>query len=99
MVNIQRRGTECETLCACCNRLNGDGAHLFLKCKEIKQLWRNIGMEDLRQCMSIFEDVKEVVQEILALDDEKKILIFCLLSVGGCRGIRRARKVRRCRLM
>jgi hypothetical protein len=38
--NIQRRGMECDTLCVCCRRLDEDGAHLFLKCKQVKNIWR-----------------------------------------------------------
>jgi hypothetical protein len=36
--NIERRGIECDTLCVSCKRLDEDGAHLFLKCKEMKRL-------------------------------------------------------------
>jgi hypothetical protein len=77
--NIERRGIECDILCVCCKHLDEDGAHLFLKCKEMKRLWNSIGMEDLHHRMSTHETAQAVVQEILLLNDEKKVLIFCML--------------------
>jgi hypothetical protein len=43
--NIEKRGIECDTLCVCCRRLDEDGAHIFLKCKQIKMLWKENGVE------------------------------------------------------
>jgi hypothetical protein len=79
MVNIERRGILCDTLCVCCKRLDEDGAHLFLKCKEMRGLWKSIGMEELCDRMSTYENAQALVQEILLLNDEKKVLILCLL--------------------
>jgi hypothetical protein len=79
MTNINRRGIECDTLCVCCKRLDEDGAHLFLKCKEIKELWRSIGMEAMRDQLSTHETAQSVVQGILSLNDDQKVLIFCML--------------------
>jgi hypothetical protein len=79
MVNIERRGILCDTLCVCCKRLDEDGAHLFLKCKEMRGLWKSIGMEELCDRMSTYENAQAVVQEILLLNDEKKVLNLCLL--------------------
>jgi hypothetical protein len=46
--NIARKGIDIDPLCLVCGRLNEDGAHLFLKCKGVKQIWRNMGLEETR---------------------------------------------------
>jgi hypothetical protein len=79
MTNINRRGMDCDTLCVCCKRLDEDGAHLFLKCKDMKELWKKIGLQEMRDRMCTFENAQGVVQEILSVNDEQKVLIFCML--------------------
>jgi hypothetical protein len=76
---IEQRGIECDTLCVLCRRLDEDGAHLFLKCKQVKQLWSRMGFDELRDHMCTLQDPKEVVQKILELEPEKKIQICCTL--------------------
>jgi hypothetical protein len=48
-VNIEKRNIPCDTLCVCCKRLDEDGAHLFLKCKEAKEAWRMLNIGDIRE--------------------------------------------------
>uniref|UniRef100_A0ACD5Z6F3 Uncharacterized protein n=1 Tax=Avena sativa TaxID=4498 RepID=A0ACD5Z6F3_AVESA len=79
MTCINRRGMECDTRCFCCKRLDEDGAHLFLKCKEMKQLWNEAGLQEMRERMSTFDIAQDVVEEILTLCDEKKVFIFYML--------------------
>jgi hypothetical protein len=40
---------ECETRCVCCQRLDEDGAHLFLLCKEVKKVWKDLKLEEERE--------------------------------------------------
>jgi hypothetical protein len=47
-MNIRRRGMECDTKCVCCQRLDEDGAHLFLRCKEVKKIWKELNLEEER---------------------------------------------------
>jgi hypothetical protein len=77
--NIMRRGIRCDTLCVCCKRLDEDGAHTFLKCKETREAWKLLGMQDLCERLATFEHAGAVVQEILKLNDKQKILACCLL--------------------
>jgi hypothetical protein len=80
MANIQHRGMECDTHCICCNGQYEDGAHLFLKCRETKALWKNIGMDDLRRKLSTYESAAPVIQEILCIkEEEKKLVVLCML--------------------
>jgi hypothetical protein len=78
-MNIKRRGIECDTLCVCCKRLDEDGAHLFLKCKEAKEVWSMLKMGDVRDRMCTLESAGDVLQEIMLLNQEQKTLSCCLL--------------------
>ena len=41
-MNIKRRHIELDTRCPVCARLDEDGGHCFLKCKQVKQCWREL---------------------------------------------------------
>jgi hypothetical protein len=77
--NIEKRGIECDTLCVCCRRLDEDGAHLFLKCKQAKQVWRLLEMEEIRDRMCTLPHAQAMVQDILEIETEKQVLICCTL--------------------
>ena len=78
--NLKRRGMELDTCCCICNRLDEDGAHLFFKCKWVKKLWRELGLESFRIQLSVLSDAKQCVELILALPSEKQCLIVMLLN-------------------
>jgi hypothetical protein len=78
-MNIKRRGMECDTRCVCCQRLDEDGAHLFLRCKEVKKIWKDLKLEDEREKFCLCHDAKAVVKMLLDLHEEKRIMIACLL--------------------
>jgi hypothetical protein len=77
--NIGRRGIKCDTLCACCRRVDEDGAHLFLKCKETKEIWTKLGLGELCSRLATYDHAGAVIHEILSLNDEQKLLSACLL--------------------
>jgi hypothetical protein len=77
--NLGRRGIKRDTRCVCCKRLDEDGGHLFLKCKETKEIWERMGLGELCDRMSSYEHAGAVVEEILNLKEEKKVLSSCLL--------------------
>ena len=37
-----------DTRCVVCNRLDEDGAHLFLKCKTIAKVWDLLELDSVR---------------------------------------------------
>jgi hypothetical protein len=78
-MNIKRRGMECDTKCVCCQRLDEDGAHLFLRCKEAKKIWRELKIEEERLILCECRDAKEVVHQMLNMREGKAVLISCLL--------------------
>jgi len=43
--NLARRGMKLHTKCPVCQRLDGDGGHLFLKCKLARHVWRELKLE------------------------------------------------------
>jgi hypothetical protein len=59
--------------------LDEEGAHLFLKCKEIKKLWIQFGLEKVRERMCACIDAKEMIKEILNLEMDQRVLIVCML--------------------
>ena len=47
--NLAARGVEIEdTRCLLCHTNAEDGGHLFVRCKEVKRVWRAMGMEAVR---------------------------------------------------
>jgi hypothetical protein len=78
-MNIERRGVELDTRCSVSNKFFEDGGHLFLKCKHAKQRWRALLLEDVRlkllPCCSAFE----VLEEVLNLQENEKLLTIALL--------------------
>lgn len=78
-MNISRRGVELDTRCAVCGKLFEDGGHLFLNCKLVKQRWRALLMEEVRILLSKCSSAKEVVQAILTLPEERRLMAIALL--------------------
>jgi hypothetical protein len=77
--NIQRRGMEIDTICPVCRRLDEDGAHTFLKCKLVKELWKELGLDETRLELVVSTSPKDLLESLLAMSDEKKILAMSLL--------------------
>jgi hypothetical protein len=46
--NIERSGIEIYPLCKVCHRLNEDGAHVFLRCKGVREAWMKMNLEEVR---------------------------------------------------
>jgi hypothetical protein len=78
-MNIKRRGIECDTRCVCCQRLDEDGAHLFLRCKEVRKVWAELKLEEERRTLCECPDAKMVVHEMIGMGEGKSTLIACLL--------------------
>ena len=70
---------EIDTRCPVCSRLDEDGGHCFLKRKFVKECWRGVQLEDVRINLCELPSAKEVAASILALHEDKKLLIICLL--------------------
>jgi hypothetical protein len=77
--NIARKGIDIDPLCLVCGRLNEDGAHLFLKCKGVKQIWRNMGLEETRHALLLGEGPKGMLTQVFKLEQSKKITCIAVL--------------------
>jgi hypothetical protein len=78
-VNLERRGIELDPICPVCNRLNEDGAHLFLKCKKIKRNWTDLQIDNVREKLLRCYDAQDFVNQILRLEREDKLKTISLI--------------------
>jgi hypothetical protein len=67
-----------DTICPVCQRFDEDGSHLLLKCKHVKKLWRELQLEDYRKSWVELTDPRTLVEEILQLNHNTKILCISL---------------------
>jgi hypothetical protein len=79
--NIKHRGMEADTVCPVCHRLDEDAGHLLLKCKQVKQCWRQLNLEKERNVLIMARTGEEFIQQILLYDDPKVALVFTFLWV------------------
>lgn len=78
-MNIARRGVETDTRCPVCGRLDEDGGHCFLRCKQVKKCWRELNLEAVRLQLLDLHSARGVVEAILQLKWEGRSLVICLL--------------------
>ena len=74
---VARRGIPIEdTKCLFCSRGEEDGAHLFTKCKAVKEVWRDLAMEKERNDLEKIEGVHAMLDYIWGLDEKKRLHIL-----------------------
>ena len=78
-MNISRKHVELDTRCPMCNRLNEDGGHLFLKCKNVKQVWRSLLLEDIRLMFAEAPNPMVMLDLLFELPVQKRLLASLLL--------------------
>jgi hypothetical protein len=81
-MNLKRRGMVLDTRCVVCNRLDEDGAHLFLKCKVMVHVWELLALSHERQLLATKASAREVTETIMAMKEEKKSL--CCIALWWC---------------
>jgi hypothetical protein len=73
-----------DTRCLVCLRFDEDCGHLFFKCKLVKELWRLLDLEELRQNLAGVDSALEAITYILAQQGEFKtqaiVLLWCWWS-------------------
>jgi hypothetical protein len=77
--NFKRRGMEIDTICPMCNRLDEDGGHIFLHCKQVKLLWRMLNLEEEREKLCLCLNAKDMLMDIFQVEEQKRLLIIALL--------------------
>lgn len=78
-MNIERRGVVLDTRCSVCGRLFEDGGHLFLRCEEVKKVWRATHLENERQSLLVCHSPLEVLEYIFSQTERTKLLVVALL--------------------
>jgi hypothetical protein len=76
--NIAMRGVQTDTFCPVCCRLDEDCGHLFFGCKRVNEVWRELGMDHVRDMLQLCGSCKEVIEKIWTLQEkeQQKIWIF-----------------------
>jgi hypothetical protein len=78
--NINRRGVkDVDTRCPVCKRLDEDRGHCFLKCKAVKKCWQALNLEQIRLRLLSLSSSRDVVQHVLELKGEERVLVPCFL--------------------
>jgi len=62
-----------------CNRLDEDGGHLLLKCKEVKQVWRELNLESVRSRLIEAVSPMQMMERVMELEEKKKLTVITLL--------------------
>ena len=71
---------ELDTRCGLCQRFDEDRAHLFFKCKWIRRLWREMGLEKIRVEQSVLPDAAQCVEYVMALPSGLRGQVAILLN-------------------
>lgn len=75
--NLVRRGVQVEDkLCLFYGRVEEDGVHLFVKCKLVKEVWRDLSLEKERMALERITSVHVMFDFLWGLDEKKCILIL-----------------------
>lgn len=51
-----------------CGRLDEDGGHLLLKCKEVKKVWQELNLEEIRCDLAEAGSAMEMMEKVLKLE-------------------------------
>lgn len=78
---LQRRGMKLDTKCCMCGRLDEDGGHLLLNCKEVKKVWRELNLESTRCKLAEGGSAREMVEAVLNLKEKDRLTVIMLLSL------------------
>jgi hypothetical protein len=78
--NLERRGMELESAkCVMCSRITEEGCHLFFTCKYVKNLWRELYLEEQRCTLAGKSSARYVVTHILQLEEGLQMKVVLLL--------------------
>jgi hypothetical protein len=78
-VNLSHRGMRIDTKCPVCNRADEDGAHLFFKCKTVRQVWSLLNLETERAALAELQSASDSVEFILQATEQKKLTMVVTL--------------------
>ena len=68
-----------DTCCSLCQRLDEDGGHLFLRCKEVKGVWRELNLEAVRCRLLEVGSARQMMEMIHKLEAKTQLIVILLL--------------------
>ncbi|KAE8793690.1 Threonine dehydratase [Hordeum vulgare] len=75
--NVERRDIQIDDKkCPFCGRADEDGAHLFIKCKSVKVVWRELTLEKERMELEDISSVHAMLDYLWGLDLTKRLHIL-----------------------
>lgn len=75
--NVARKGIPiADTRCLFCGRADEDGAHLFIKCKAAKEVWRELALERERIQLEKIGSVHAMFDFLWGLDEKKRLHVL-----------------------
>jgi hypothetical protein len=78
-INIERRHIDLDTRYAICNSFFENGGHLFVRCSEAMKAWRFLSLEDVQQDLLACLSGMQLLDLILKLPPEKKMLSIAFI--------------------
>jgi ribonuclease HI len=78
-MNISRKKVDLDTRCPMCKRLDEDGGHLFIKCKKVKEIWRDFSLEEIRLKLQEANNAMQMFDIIWTLPTEQQQMVVILL--------------------
>jgi len=72
-----------DTACCMCGRFDEDGAHLFFKCKHVRQVWTHLQLDQTRVNLAQVLSARELVEAVLNMhqDEQRKVITFFVSMV------------------
>lgn len=83
-MNLRRRGMKINHIYFPCNRLDENGAHLFLKFNHVSTLWSKLLLDHERierRLLSSLPSTRDIIDEILKLKESTQRKVEILLYV------------------
>ncbi|WVZ62142.1 hypothetical protein U9M48_011922 [Paspalum notatum var. saurae] len=77
--NLKRRKIKAETVCPMCKRFDEDCGHIFFNCKNVRECWRVLQLEEARCCLAQCRSGKEVIEKIWTMSPETQVKIVVWL--------------------
>jgi hypothetical protein len=69
--NIAMRGAQTDIVCPVCCRLDEDCGYFFFSYKRVKEVWWELGMENVRDMLQLCSSGKEVIEKIWTLQEKE----------------------------
>lgn len=80
-----------------CGRLDEDGGHLVLKCKQVKEAWRALNLEEVRCDLARVGSAVEM-EGILKLEPKVQVIVVnASLAIAGVKETNGGREETGCR--